>query len=1463
MTHDIEDFYPLSPTQAGMLFHSLYAPESGVYRQQTSYALKGELDRSAFERAWQDVLQRHPALRTAVVWQDLDEPIQVVSPRPTLPFAYLDWSGLAASEQRDRLRRFLEADREQGFDLSIAPLMRLTLIRLSDLRHHVVCSAHHILLDGWSGALVQREVMALYRSYWRGERLDLAPSRPYKAFVKWLRKQDLSAAEQFWTGALRGFSTPTVLGVERHVPLQGLGLGDRSLRLSAEMTEQLRTFARHNRLTMSTVLQGTWALLLSRYSSTSDVVFGVTVSGRPPSLLGADGIVGVMINTIPMRVMVREASSVVPWLQECQRQFARFREHEHAPLVHIQSWSQLPRGLFDTILVFENFPTQGADGEGDLQVSEQLYVTRTNYSLSMYVLPGTELELRALYERGRFDDAAIARLVGHFQALLEAVVVDPGRPVGELPLLSVEELRRVSVEWNATDAEYPRERSVAGLFEVQVERTPDAVAVVCEGERLTYRELDGRANRLARWLWSRGVEPGVLVGVCVERSLEMLVAVLGVLKSGGGYVPLDPGFPRDRLRFMAADAGLGLVLTSEVSRGSVPEFGGLVVSLDGQWDEIAVEPSTAVASVGGSEDVAYVLYTSGSTGKPKGVEVPHRALTNFLWSMRDRPGFCDGDVLLAVTTLSFDIAGLELYLPLITGGCVVVASRQVAADGRRLQELLVSSGATVMQATPATWRMLLDAGWSGTPGLKVLCGGEGLPQELAHRLLDRCAELWNMYGPTETTIWSSVQQITSGDAEVTIGRPIANTEFYIVDPNLQPVPIGVPGELLIGGDGLAHGYRNRPELTARQFIAHPFSDIAGARVYRTGDLARYRDDGQVVPMGRLDHQVKIRGFRIELGEIETLLNQHPSVHNSVVVARHDDAGDAYLAAYVVAAPEATPTIGDLRRFLQNDLPDYMVPTAFVQLDEFPLTPNGKIDRRSLPEPDHARPTLDSVYVAARTPTERTLVGLWQQLLHVEQVGIHDDFFDLGGHSLLALQLINRMLATFGVDIPLHTLFEAPTIESISELVDRIHSVDEAPASPPTAGPTRPTDSERKLVAIWEDLFDVCPIGTRESFLDLQGDTDRLEEMMMETRRTFGVLAEGLSARTFLREPTIEALAATIDSSMGAGSPSLVVCLQPNGAEKPLFLVHAGGGYVFFYRALAARLEHARPVYAIRAETPADGGGAPFTQAESIEAVAARYVAEVRSVQPEGPYTLGGACIGGVIAFEMAQQLQASGEEIAGPLLLFDSIATNNEYLDAEDLEILRDSGLYRYDRGVAGLWQRVSRKLRDAWEMSVIEGVVHLGRAIVSWASSRLRQVVASTWRTAREVGSHVAGHLRRAIPSVGARIETPEQLQTRFMAESLAAALRLAWSYRPRPLAGRLVLFEAAESGPYERTWRGLATEIVVYDRPGEHLDMLEDPWVTGTASLVEACLRRGADAVAGSRSGDPSRSSPTSDLE
>ncbi len=596
---------------------------------------------------------------------------------------------------------------------------------------------------------------------------------------------------------------------------------------------------------------------------------------------------------------------------------------------------------------------------------------------------------------------------------------------------ALEESSRLLREWNRTAAPYPR-RCLHELIAEQVEETPEAVAIECGDQRLSYRELDARANQLANHLVTLGVGAGVLVGVCVERSLEMLVGLLGTLKAGGAYVPIDPAYPVERQAFMLESSEAPIVLTQEQLVASLPAGEFAVVCLDRDWPAIAALPSAAPASHGDSEQLAYVIYTSGSTGKPKGVQIPHRALVNFLWTMRERPGLEREDVLVAVTTLSFDIAGLELYLPLIIGARIVLA-RQETSDPRALASLLDRAGATVMQATPTTWRMLLDSGWKGRDGLKVLCGGEALPLAIADGIVGLGLELWNMYGPTETTIWSTCKRVDTQGERLTIGRPIANTTIYILDEQMQPVPIGTEGELWIGGDGLAHGYRARPDLTAERFLTDPFEPSEGARIYRTGDLARYRADGEIEFLGRIDHQVKVRGFRIELGEIETTLARHPAVREAVVVARGQESTEAELAAYVV--PSGVPVQADaLRRFAMQTLPAYMVPSTVTVLASFPLTPNGKIDRNALPEPERAR-SAQAELLAPRTKLERSLTAIWERELGISPIGVKDDFFDLGVTSIAAATLFAAIEHELGNRLPLGAIFRAPTIASLAELIE--------------------------------------------------------------------------------------------------------------------------------------------------------------------------------------------------------------------------------------------------------------------------------------------------------------------------------------------------------------------------------------------------------------------------------------------
>ncbi|MFL5663118.1 MAG: non-ribosomal peptide synthetase, partial [Ktedonobacteraceae bacterium] len=791
---------------------------------------------------------------------------------------------------------------------------------------------------------------------------------------------------------------------------------------------------------------------------------------------------------------------------------------------------------------------------------------------------------------------------------------------------------RLLVEWNATQAAYPKDKCLHQLFEAQVERTPDAVAVIFKSEQLTYRELNGKANQLAHYLLQHGVGPEVLVGLCVERSLEMVVGLLGILKAGGAYVPLDPTFPPERLAFMLQDAQAAVLVTQQHLLTQLPAHGPKVVCLDADAAVLIQQSEVNRLSAATSDNLAYVIYTSGSTGRPKGVQVLHRAVVNFMLSMRQQPGLTTQDTLLAITTLSFDIAALELFLPLIVGARVIVASRETAADGEALAETLTRARVTVMQATPITWRLLLAAGWQGKPDLKILCGGEALPLDLAQQLLHRVASLWNVYGPTETTIWSTLCKIEAEEGVVTIGRPIANTQMYLLDTQLQPVPVGVPGELYIGGDGLARGYLNRPELTAERFIPHPFSNEPGARLYKTGDLARYQPDGTIEHLGRLDYQIKLRGYRIELGEIETVLARHPAVRQAVVIAREDVPGDKHLVAYVVLHEKRAVTVVDLQSHMTKQLPNYMVPSAFVLLESFPMTPNGKIDRRSLPTPQHTRPELQKAFVAPRTSIEEVLAGIWSQILRIEQIGVHDDFIALGGDSLMAMQVISRLRRTLQIELTLARFFEARTLAELSKIIEQVK-----------AG-----DAQLQMRALQ-------PISR---------EAHRRNLSFIPPTQNSG------SSRGENYGPTIEHSVSALQKPEDKDSAVAVVAVQTGGSKRPFFFLH--GDFrrgAFHCSPLARDLGSDQPFYALE-PSRLDGSQVLPT----FEAMAAAYIKSLRIVQPEGPYLLGGYCGGGLVAYEMARQLHAEGQTV--------------------DLLVLMNPNPISYMRGMRRVINRLGRLMR-------------------------------------------------------------------------------------------------------------------------------------------------------------------------
>ncbi len=1047
-------------------------PGAAAYHIPTALSLKGRLDADSLVAALREVVRRHESLRTRFASAD-GRPVQVVEQDVELDVPVADLTGLEKAERDERAKELAREEARRPFDLTRAPLVRATLVRLTHEEHVLLLTMHHIVSDGWSMGVLVGELRALYEAYaaGQGSPLEELPIQyaDYAAWQRgWLRGEVLEGQLSYWRGQLAGAPEVLEVACDRPRPSAPSYEGAvESVSLPEGLAESLRELARREGVTLYMLLLAAWQTLLMRYTNQGDIVVGSPVAGRTRA--ETESLIGFFVNTL----VLRSDLSGDPTFREL---LGRVREvclgayaHQEVPFEKIVEELAPERHLnrnplFQVMFILQNEPAEASEPSGVSLRSLQAGGTATQFDLTLIAAEkGRGLAAALEYQTDLFDGARIRRMLGHLQTLLEGVASDPGARLSALPLLTEAEERQTLVGWNSTRAEYGREERLHRLIEEQVERTPEAVAVRFEGRDLTYRELNARANRLARFLRSCGVGRGERVGVCVERSLEMVVALLGVLKAGGAYLPLDPEYPRERLGFMLEDARVPVLLTQERLAASLPEHGARAVRLDADWGRVSAEPDENLEDELDGGDLAYVIYTSGSTGRPKGVQVPHRALCNLLASMGESPGLSRDDVLLSVTTLSFDIAGLEIFLPLVNGARLHVASREETMDGGALAKAIAERGVTCMQATPATWHLLIAAGWAGDGRLKALCGGEALGGDLAGQLLERCGSLWNVYGPTETTIWSTRCEVKRAGGRITIGRPIANTQVYVLDRRMRAQPVGVPGELHIGGTGLARGYLNRPSLTAEKFIPDPFSSEPGARLYRTGDLARQLPDGELEFLGRIDHQVKVRGFRIELGEIESALAAHNSVRECVVLAREDEPGDKRLVAYIVAGQGSTPAAKDLREYLKERLPEYMVPQAFVRLPEMPRMPNGKVNRPALRAPEAADTVAGDDYAEPRTPVEARLIELWAEVTGAERVGVHDNFFDIGGHSLLGMMLVSRVKEVFNVEVGLRVLFESPTVaefasalalslaeeeqnQSIADFLDRLDQLSEEEVS---------------------------------------------------------------------------------------------------------------------------------------------------------------------------------------------------------------------------------------------------------------------------------------------------------------------------------------------------------------------------------------------------------------------------------
>ncbi len=1060
---------PLSFAQERLWFLDRLQPGSAAYNLAGALRLRGALDAAALRRSLSATTRRHEALRT-VFPEAGGRPVQRVLAAAEPPLPGADLSRLDPADREAEARRAAEAAARTPFDLATGPPFRARLLRLGRDEHLLVLGMHHIVGDGWSTGVVVRELAALYGAFAAGAPSPLAPLRArYADFAagerERLRGEAVDGEVAYWRGRLAGLA-PLELPTTRPRPaVQSFRGATHRFRVPAGPAAALAALGRGEGATLHMTLLAVFAALLARYSGAEDVAVGTPVAGRDTE--EARALVGLFVNTVVLRVDLSGDPPFRQLLRRVRETSLEAYSHGGLPFEKLVEALRPARDLGRNPLFQVMFGLQdrAADPGSAAGVSLEVEAVDTGTSkldLTLFLAEERDGALSAAleYATDLFDPRAAAALAGHYGEVLASAVRDPRTRVSALELLTPGERARILEEWNGTGRAVPPV-CVHDLFTAQAARTPEALAAASAGEALSYAELERRSAALARLLRGRGVGPDVRVGVCLERGTGLLVGLLGVLRAGGAYVPLDPSYPRDRLAYMLADARVPVLLTEAGLASAIPAHGADVVLLEeaGEGGDGTHPDGGAVAA-----NAAYVIYTSGSTGRPKGVVVPHGAVVNLLAAMARELDAGPADVLLAVTPLSFDISVLELFLPLSVGAAVALADAATASDGARLGGALAELRPSVMQATPATWQMLLEAGWEGLPGLAMLCGGEALAPGLAARLRTRGARLWNVYGPTETTIWSTAARMTD-DGPVTVGRPLANTRVYVLDRHGRPVPAGVPGALFIGGSGVARGYHERPELTAERFVPDPFGPEPGGRLYETGDRARFLADGRVEHLGRADDQVKVRGFRVEPGEVESALAEHPGVLRAAVAARDDLAGGKRLVAYVVPAAEAAPSPGELRAWLRRTLPEHMVPGVVVALDRLPLTPGGKTDRRALPEPA-AGIAGEAELVPPSTPVQEILAGVWAEVLEVGSVGAADDFFALGGHSLLGTRVVSRIRDALGVELPLRALFEAPTLAGLAGRIEALRSTGSEAAPPivpvPRRGPLPLSFAQQRL-----------------------------------------------------------------------------------------------------------------------------------------------------------------------------------------------------------------------------------------------------------------------------------------------------------------------------------------------------------------------------------------------------------------
>ena len=1321
--------FPLSFGQHRLWFLDQFEPGNSAYNSSGGIRLGGQLNILALQQALNEIIIRHEVLRTTFNVLN-GTPMQVVHGPAPFALQVVDYSGFPSDVCECKLQRLACSNAEQPFNLADGPLLRGALVRMGDHDHVLLLTIHHIISDGWSIGIFARELSVLYENLSAGKASPLPElSIQYGDYAEWQREYlkgaVLDRLRWYWCKQLAG--APVLeLPTDRPRPaMQTFNGADVDIQFDRQLLEDLTQLSVREGGTLFMTLLAAFSVLLARYSGQEDVCVGTPIANR--THVETEPLMGFFVNTLVMRCDLSGNPSFRTLLQRVRKLALQAYAHQDLPFEKIVEELQLKRDLsrsplFQVMFVLQNTPFPELCLPG-LMLSP-VEVAREVAKFDLTITMGESesgLAGRIEYNRELFDRATIERLAGHWERLLRSIVADPSKLLSELSLLTEAECR-VFDDWNRTNAPYPRQKTITQLFEEQAAKSPSGVALRQDGDELSFGELNRRANRIARWLQQQGACPGSLVGVAMERSLDTVVALLAILKAGAAYVPLDPAYPRDRLQFMLSDSATGLVFTRQAHKDQLQREGTRVLCVDSDDKEIAAQSDQDLPASATSDSLAYVLYTSGSTGRPKGVMAPHLGTINRLaWMWKQAP-FAAGEVCCQKTSLNFVDSVWELFGPLLRGIPSVIVSNRVVQDPRRLIQSLARHKVSRIVLVPSLLRVLLDSYQLmrdiKTPKLWIV-SGEALTNELASKFRKVMPEgtLLNLYGSSEVAAdatWYRVRGDESGTAGVPIGRPISNVQIRILDRFGNQVPVGIPGEIYVGGDALARGYLNQPHLTRDRFVPDPFTEGSGARLYKTGDIGHYRPDGVIEYLGRTDHQVKIRGHRVELGEIESVLREHQDVKDCVAVARGATAADRRIVAYIASEGDALH-VEALHKLLRSRLPEFMQPSAITRMPSLPLTPNGKVDRLALPEPTEQHFEFAPSYVPPRDALELQITGVWENVLGAHPIGVYDNFFELGGHSFLAIDLFSELEKSFGKVLPVAALFQAPTIAQLADVV-----------------------RHEGWESAWKSL----------------------------------------------------------------------VPLQPEGSAAPFFCIHSLGTNLVSYGRLARGVGKDQPFYGLQ-PIGLDGKHAPHTR---VEDMATHYLSQVRNLQPHGPYYLGGVCLGGVVAFEMAQQLRREGESV-GLLLLIDSQFPGSPlYFPKHPLRPTLTS-LVDYYLGdllmlpMQGRPRYIATRIRNVSVRLAKAGRKLLGRILPGVEG---KAVVASTIQKVKSANSRAGGH------------------------------------YHPQSYDGKVTLFWCSEVpsrsyqdrrlGWSETAGGGLEVHVI----PGNHLTMVDNPHVAVMAYKLRACLEK-----------------------